>query len=211
MTRACTLERGPQVSLDVVAERLGVTPPALLKRFGNRRALLLAALRPSEDPEWMEFVADGPDARPLEQQMADIMTRLLSLMVREVPRMVALRESGIPLDELFPPGVAPPPVLALRALSGWLDRARERGLIGDDESETAASAIIGALHGRIFLTHLLKRSWMRQPQHEFVETLARMFSRALVPTVKTRKLHQGAPSETARPRHASQLPPGGRR
>ena len=88
--RECTLERGPQVSLDVVAERLGVTPPALLKRFGSRRALLLAALRPSDNPEWIQELSAGPDDRPLAAQLEEMLGRILDLMVREVPCLVAL-------------------------------------------------------------------------------------------------------------------------
>ncbi len=178
--RACTLERGPSVSLDVIADRLGVTPPALLKRFGSRRALLLAALRPSEDPEWVREIADGPDERPLAAQLEEMLQRMLELMVREVPCMLALRESGIPLDELFAPGV-PQPVRGLRALAGWLERACRRGQASCENIETVASAIIGALHGRVLLSHVLERSWMRTPQHEFVRTLAQMFARALAP------------------------------
>jgi len=39
--RSCVLELGSHVSLDLVADKLGVTAPALLKRFGNRQELLL--------------------------------------------------------------------------------------------------------------------------------------------------------------------------
>ena len=49
-TRTCVLEHGAQVSLDVVAERLGVTAPALLKRFGCRQELMVNALRPPAPP-----------------------------------------------------------------------------------------------------------------------------------------------------------------
>lgn len=50
--RHCAMERGPAVSLDVIAERVGVTSPALLKRFGSRQDLMIAALRPSDPPAW---------------------------------------------------------------------------------------------------------------------------------------------------------------
>src|SRR5262249_61326624 len=107
VARACTLEHGPHVSLDMVAEKLGVTPPALLKRFGSRRALLLAALRPNDDPRYLSDLARGPDERPLPTQLEELLARVLDLMVREVPCMVALRESGIPLEDVFPPGQTP--------------------------------------------------------------------------------------------------------
>ena len=40
--------------------------------------------------------------------------------------------------------------------------------------ETAATAIIGALHGRTFLAHLMKRSWAPRSQIEFLAELARL-------------------------------------
>ena len=48
--RASVLEHGPAVSLDLVAEKLKVTGPALLKRFGTRQALMIEALKPPEEP-----------------------------------------------------------------------------------------------------------------------------------------------------------------
>lgn len=204
MTRACALERGPQVSLEVVAERLGVTPPALIKRFGTRRALLLAALRPTDDPQWIRDIANGPDERPLAVQMEDKLGRILDLMVREVPCLVALRESGIPIEEIFQPGTVPAPVRGLRALAAWLERACERGLASCEDSETAASAIMGSLQSRIFLAHLLNRSYLHRSQQDFLKSLSRMFARALAPS------HQAAaaaaPARRAARRHA-----GGRR
>ena len=52
--RASVLEHGPAVSLDFVAEKLGVTGPALLKRFGSRQKLMIEALKPPEVPTWVE-------------------------------------------------------------------------------------------------------------------------------------------------------------
>lgn len=200
MTRACALERGPQVSLEVVAERLGVTPPALIKRFGSRRALLLAALRPNDDPQWIRDIANGPDERPLVAQMEEKLGRILDLMVREVPCLVALRESGIPIEEIFVPGTIPAPVRGLRALAAWLERAAERGLAACDDSETAASAIMGALQSRIFLAHLLNRSFLHRNQNEYVKSVSTMFARALAPSQHA--VVAPAPARRAARRHA---------
>lgn len=51
---SCVLSHGPQVSLDLVAKELGVTGPALLKRFGTREELMLRALRPPEVPAFLK-------------------------------------------------------------------------------------------------------------------------------------------------------------
>ena len=74
--RSCVLEHGAQVSLDVVAQQLGVTSPALLKRFGSLEALMLEALRPPEDPAFIAgFLAS-------EVYPVDGVSRALGVAVR---------------------------------------------------------------------------------------------------------------------------------
>ena len=77
--RDCALDHGPGVSMELVAERLGVTPPALLKRFGSRKALLLAALRPPDELPWMRALEAGPDGRPLMNEGGEVMIAPLPL------------------------------------------------------------------------------------------------------------------------------------
>src|SRR5436309_2352946 len=82
---AYALEHGPSVSLGLIAERLGVTQPALLKRFGSRRALLLAALCSHEEPEWVKALAADPDDRPLREQLDEILGRIATFFAEAVP------------------------------------------------------------------------------------------------------------------------------
>src|SRR4051812_24286082 len=98
--RSSVSAHGPKVSLDKVAAQLGVTQPAILKRFGNRQALMLAALMPPAEPPWVEGLKGGPDARPFETQLNELAQRMTTWFVEIVPCMSALRESGIPHDEL---------------------------------------------------------------------------------------------------------------
>jgi AcrR family transcriptional regulator len=86
--RDCAIERGAAVSLDVIAGRLGVTSPALLKRFGSRQELMIAALRPSDPPAWVQDVVAGPDDRPLEAQLTQLITKVFDFFAHEMPRFV---------------------------------------------------------------------------------------------------------------------------
>jgi AcrR family transcriptional regulator len=186
--RTCALERGVGVTLDLVAERLGVSPPAVLKRFGSRRALMIAALRPPDEPAWLRDVAVGPDERPFEEQLAALFTRILDVLHEEMPGLVALRESGIPMEECYTdPTATPPPVRGIRALATWLGRARDRGLVAGEDFETAAFAMLGALQGRVFLFYVYKKSLWRRSQRGFVEDLARLFAAALAPDAPTQR------------------------
>src|SRR5690349_11651092 len=126
-TRRLVLARGPQISLDAVASELGVTGPALLKRFGTREAVMIAALAPPMDAPWIETARKGPNDQPLEAQLLEMFTEMAAFMKGVVPCMSALRESGIPMERVFPKGKFP--VEGFQALQGWLTRARERGLV----------------------------------------------------------------------------------
>ncbi|HMJ51498.1 MAG TPA: helix-turn-helix domain-containing protein [Polyangiaceae bacterium] len=179
--RACAVERGPNVSLEVIAERLGVTPPALLKRFGSREAMMIAALRTSEEPPWVKGLAAGPDESPLEKQLETLFSRILDFFSSEAARMSTLCESRLPLSRIFDASRPPPPVQHTWALASWLDEARARGLVRRDDFEIAALGMLGALHARAFLKHFFRRSFWRGSRQDYVAGLANLYARALAP------------------------------
>jgi AcrR family transcriptional regulator len=184
--RACVLERGAMVSLDVVAERLGVTSPALLKRFGNRQELMLKALLPPESPTWMAEFDRGPDERPLEEQLAEHFDRIWAFFEDVIPCVSALRESGVPHEKLFE-GKRNAPVHSIRAVSRWLDKARDAGLIDTEACESVATAIIGALQTRAFTAHVAKVQYSTRSNREYLGDLVQLFTRALSPAPKARR------------------------
>ena len=181
--RACVLERGAMVSLDVVAERLGVTSPALLKRFGNRQELMLKALLPPESPTWMEEFDRGPDARPLEAQLAEHFDRIWAFFEGVIPCVSALRESGVPHQKIFE-GKRNAPVHSIRAISKWLEKARDAGLIDTEAPESVATAILGGLQTRAFTAHVTKLHYSTRSNREYLGDLVQLFSRALAPASK---------------------------
>lgn len=180
--RACVLQHGPAVSLDLVAEKLNVTSPALIKRFGTRRALMIAALKPPDDNAWTRYLAKGPDARPLVQQLEDVLAAFAEAFHEAMPCMHALRESGIPMDEIFDRRELPPPVRAIRQMSKWLGEAHQAGLVRDEgDHDAAATALVGAISTRTFTAHLTQTPWSTREQREYGRQLAQLFSRALSP------------------------------
>ena len=184
--RACVLQHGPAVSLDLVAEKLNVTSPALIKRFGTRRALMIAALKPSDDNAWTRILAKGPDARPLLAQLEEVVGAFLEAFHEAMPCMHALRESGIPMNEIFDRREDPPPVRAIRQLAKWLGDAHALGVVRDDgDHETAATALVGAVSTRTFTAHLTQTPWSAREQREYGRQLAELFTRALSPVSRT--------------------------
>jgi len=152
--RRAVVEQGPHVSLDYVAERLGVTAPALFRRFHSRHDLMIAALRPEDQPSFLAHIDAGPDERPIADQLVEMFTQIGSFLALTLPCVTALRESGLSLDEIWKE--EPPPLRTVRALAGWLDRARRRGLIEIEDAQATAIAILGSLQAPIFFRHLAK-------------------------------------------------------
>ena len=179
--RASVLERGAGVSLDVVAERLGVTSPALLKRFGTRLELMLQALQPPDAPPWMADFDAGPDDRPLEVQLSEHFNRLWKFFEGVIPCVSALRESGVPHEKIFE-GKRNAPVHGIRAISKWLEKARDAGLIEAQAPESVATAILGAIQTRAFTAHVAKVQYSTRSNREYLDDLVQLFTRALAPT-----------------------------
>ncbi len=175
--KAAVLSFGPAVPLEQVASSIGVTGPALLKRFGSRQALMIEALRPPERPEWIENVLAGPTGAPLQSQLTTIFTGIAEFMADVVPCMSALRESGVSPQQIF--SKTRGPEAGLRALQQWMTAARAKGLIIANEAETAAFAMLGAIQMRAFLAHLMKQEFSAASQHRYLEELAAFFTRAL--------------------------------
>lgn len=176
--RRAVLEGGPSVPLHEIAGRLGVTEPALLKRFGSRTELLLAALRPPDDPPWIEWLNQLPDDRSFPEQLTEVLSTMLAYLAEVVPCLTVLRESGIPHDRIVDVR-RPAPLRAVPALTRFLERARERGLVESDLLEDAAVAILGAVQSRAFLQHLVRSNPFRSSDDEYVRALAQLFSKAL--------------------------------
>jgi AcrR family transcriptional regulator len=179
--RSSVLQHGPAVSLDVVADQLGVTSPALIKRFGTRRALMIAALKPPQDSAWMRRLAQPPDSRPLEVQLEEVISSFSEAFNEAMPCMFALRESGIPMSEVFPASEVPPPLRAVRGMTRYLSMLNEKGLCDGSAIETAATALVGAITTRAFSAHLTQTPWSPRAQKEYARQLAKLFTRALTP------------------------------
>lgn len=180
--RSSVLEHGPQVSLDLVAERLGVTGPALIKRFGTRQNLMIEALKPPEEPHWVKQHRDVDD-RPLETQLEALFTDIWKFFIEAVPCVMALRESGIDREH-WEKAVGPGPLRGLAAMVRWLELARARGLVESDDFETAAYTMLGALHMRTITTHITRQSMAPHHHRHHLKGLAAFFAGALAPRAR---------------------------
>lgn len=188
MMRVSVLELGPAVSLDVVAERLGVTGPALIKRFGTRQHLMIEALKPPEEPTWIKLHA-ALDGRPLEAQLESLFTDIWEFFAEAVPCVIALRESGISMEH-WQKSVGAGPLRGLAALVRWLERAQTAGLLASDDLEITAYTMLGALHLRTMSSHLTRQSLATRHHRQHLRGLAAFFTRALATRPKSPRSRQ---------------------
>jgi hypothetical protein len=121
----------------------------------------------------------GPDTRPFEVQLGEVAERIVAFFKEISPRLSVLRASGIPPDRILAAYETPPPVVALRALTAWLKRCHQGGLIRDVKFESVAMAILGSLHFPSFLTHLLDRPPSRTSFRAHAEQTVELISRGL--------------------------------
>jgi AcrR family transcriptional regulator len=153
--RACFLESGPGAPTSLIAERLGVSQAALFKRFGSKSRLLLAALRPPQVPPWVALLEEGPDNRPLPEQLLEISLEISRFFRDMVPCMAVLRATDACLQDLLGDSDVPPPMRGSRALESWVRRAqRQERLEGDLSPAVFAHALLGGLHHGAFLAYL---------------------------------------------------------
>lgn len=184
-TRAAVLDKGAQVSLDAVAQQLGISSPALIKRFGTRQNLLFAALSPNLDA--LDALFETPvDDSPLEEQLENVAARLSRYFQDTMPNLMILRECGISHEDFHDRIKAPIPLRATIGLKRWLEKLQARDLIEGEMLETVATSIVGAVMTRTISAHLTQQAWSRPAQRKFHNELGALFARALGRTPESR-------------------------
>ena len=185
--RGIFLEHGPNVSMEVIADRLGVSAQAVFKRFSTKQELMMACLRPPGVLPWTEELQDGPTDEAFEQQLTRVVTVISKFFVEMAARMAVLRWSGISDKELVCHYDPPPPVIGIRALSGWLQKAYERGLIRAIDTEATAMALLGSLHGPVFLEQMMGFKVIEHSPEEYVRQVVNLYSQGLSPSASSSK------------------------
>ncbi len=180
--RACFLEHGAAVSTTVIADKVGLSQPALFRRFGTKERLLIAAMRPPTEGFDGLFEAD-PDPDGLMDQLRTIAQRIQAFSTEFVPCMAVLREAGITPVQLSKPGELPSPVRIQQAAAGWIRRAQQRGLMRATNADAAAMALLGAIQARAFMQHAAAGGVSFGDPDEYLDGLVELLWNGLAPEV----------------------------
>lgn len=152
--RTCFLEHGPAVSTTLIADSVGLSQSALFKRFGSKQELMLQALMPPAEPAWLDTVRDGPDGRPIPDQLLEIGLAAADFFAHMTPAMMTLKASGLDERVILCRYEVPPPARALQLLTAWLQAAMDQGRIRPVSALDLAMSFMGLIHGRSFLQHI---------------------------------------------------------
>ena len=186
--RECFLEHGPAVPTETISGQLGVSPQALFKRFHSKHELMLAAVVPCDEPQWIPIVEAGPDNRPLEIQLSEILHHLAEFFVEVSRCMSVLRWSGMDPKELFDRYDEAPPLVDIRVLAGWLERAAERGLIRPIDFRASAMMMLTSMHGPAMLTDMLGSHPTGHSHEEYVNFMVDVLLQGMVPRQNSNNL-----------------------
>lgn len=179
--RKCFLKYGPGVSTTVIAKNLGVSQPALFKRFKSKKQLMMTALLPPPIPPWATGLEAGPDDRAFAVQLEELAHNATRFFDEFLPRVSTLRSSGIfnddPLKEFDPP----PPVAAMRGISRWLKRCHKKGMIDKANFNAVAMALIGSFMSSSFITYVSAGKYKIVSRKNYIKQFVEIYSSSLAP------------------------------
>lgn len=184
IARQTFLDCGPGVSTTVIAGRVGMSQAALFKRFGTKQGLMMAALAPVETPPYIALMEAGPTDAPIGEQLAEIGRRVSGFFQSMVPCVNVLNASGIGHEVMFARYDVPPPVRTQMAMTAWMQRANDQGLIRDVHASDTAIAFLGTLHIRAFMHHIGIEAGDGEP-HTYVDRVVELFLRGMAPIQET--------------------------
>lgn len=154
----CFLEYGSSVSAQTIADRVGISQPALFKRFGTKEELFLQAVIPPEDYPVIEWIDAGPTAGPLQPQLGELLEKVAEMLAGVMPRVQLLREARIPAGTAMSRYKAPPPVQLIQSIARFIESAQQQGLVRSSlNPRFVAQWIFGALMGQYFLSESIGR------------------------------------------------------
>lgn len=189
VSKRCFLKHGPSVSTQVIADELGISQPALFRRFGTKEELLMAALGPKVPP-FIEDIEAGPTAEAFEPQLRSLLKSIGDFFWEMIPCISVLRSAGIHSFDQMLHHEDPPPIRTHKSLIAWLTRARALGHIEIEDFDIVATMMLGSLQMRPFLDHLDKSYLTDTTREQYLlgleRNLLRLFRASQAPSTETK-------------------------
>ena len=130
-----------------------------------------------------------------------MLARVFDFFSEMVPRISALRESGIPHSYFFDRGISP--MSGIHVLTKWLEAAIDAGVVRADSSESVATAMLGALTARAFTAHWMHHAYSSRSNREYLKDITQLFCRALSVPAPSRRRRRARPRSNRKPPESS--------
>ena len=180
----CFLEHGMGVATQVIADRLGISQPALFKRFGTKKELIVAALAPPARLPLTKWIDEGPHSGEFRPQLEELLGKLWETLKILLPRLMLLMESKIDVKEFHKRYKVLPIVYLLMSIAGWFERAQQKELLrADGNPEFWALSCLGTLHGRAITRVLLNVEFGPDDDAAYIESVVDVLYRGMKPEV----------------------------
>lgn len=174
------MEHGINVSTQVIADKLGISGPALFKRFGTKRELILAALAPPAQLPVTKWIESGPREGEFEPQFEELLHKLWETLKWIFPRIMLLKDLKIDVDEFHKRYKTVPFVHLLMCVAGWFHRAAELQLVRQDgNKEFWAQSCLGTLQGRAVARILMRVEFGPENDEEYIRSVMEVLSRGM--------------------------------
>ena len=177
MARKTFLELGTQISVAVIAKRLGVTPAALFHRVGSKEELVRKALSPGALPERTLLQAGYEPGVPPAKQLEEILVGIGRFMSSSVPAYFLMHAGGVPTPAMLKGRPTPEPQLITvrRELSAWLTQAFKSGRMQKKRADLLANIFVGTLEGHFMHAYLRGVDYDEKKNRAFAKDLVREF------------------------------------
>lgn len=196
----CFLQHGPEVSTETIARQLNVSPQALLKRFGTKQKLMMNALKQVMLSSSVPELLTGPDDRPVEQQLTELMHQVSEFYIEMARRMSVVRWKSEDFQELMKQYDEPPPLQNMKLVAAWLERASAKGFIRQCDFRGIALMLLSSLHGAAMLTDMLGH----HPSGQTSSAYVKMLVKTLLHGIESRPARTPKPGQKSVRRRARQ-------
>ena len=178
VAREVFLAMGYSAPVTAVSDKLGISQPALFKRYKTKQNLFIEAMRPPEEIVWFDFVDAGPDKRPFEEQFKELSGLLYAFFYFVGPIIQVVKSSNIPVENFLRDGELPMPVRSVQKLRSWIERCVEKGLIREVDSNLTAVSILGTFQMTTFMGTFAPEDERKRARSQFrlhVENLLALY------------------------------------
>ncbi|MCK5115311.1 MAG: TetR/AcrR family transcriptional regulator [Candidatus Aegiribacteria sp.] len=177
----CFLKHGPNVSTQIIADKVGLSQPALFKRFGTKKELFLRAVVPSEDLPVLDWINSSPIPGPFRPQFEQLLINVLDTLTWVLPRIQLLQAARIPRKVVMARYKTPPPIMLTRSIAGFFKRAEQMGYLRNNLNPLfLAQSVFGVLMGRSFQNQIANHKVTSKDDSAFIESTVKFLCKGIV-------------------------------